>query len=342
MITKQDTTMLATFVGGAIAAYEIYRYFTRTQPSHLSDWVPVGRIKELYIYPLKSCRGKKVFSVFCDEMGVQHHENRDRMFLAVDQTGHFFTGRVKAQLLLVDATVEDGKLYLSYKEKKLEVDLNEVYQQRKVIQATLHENFRQDGLDCGDEAAKFMSEVLETESRLVVFTPGLYTARTCRPRKEWWRNPVPVRADDSYFVDLAPYMITTQESINELNQQLKREENPIDNVQFRGNIVIEKCQSAWDEDTWGELRFGDHPKATTLECFKPCTRCIFTTIDPKTAIRDPEQQPLKWLKEYRMPEGDLLQGLGAHPIFGVNAGAKIPGYIHEGQTVWARLKPTPF
>ncbi|CAJ0584304.1 unnamed protein product, partial [Mesorhabditis spiculigera] len=265
------------------------------------------------------------------------------MFLAVHPDGHFFTGRANPQLVLLDCFVEDGKIKLAYKGKTLEVDLEEVYRRKQVLPAELHAKLRQDGYDCGDEVAAFLSEVLEEDARMVVYSPELFTERTAIPNAGWWRNPVPTeRRDDSYFVDLAQFMITTKESLDEVNELLGRSENPINSVQFRGNIVVDKCSQAWDEDMWSELRFGDHSDSTVLQCYKPCTRCIFTTVDPETGTKDPAQQPLQMLKERRMAPPDLVKDLGKLPIFGVNAGTKIPGYIYEGQTVWARLKPCAF
>ncbi|KHJ91754.1 hypothetical protein OESDEN_08368 [Oesophagostomum dentatum] len=54
-------------------------------------------------------------------------------------------------------------------------------------------------------------------------------------------------------------------------------------------------------------------------------RCVFTTIDPKTGVKDPGMQPLKKLRQFRLaPEGPMRQQFKDSPIFGVNAGVDKP------------------
>uniref|UniRef100_W6NLF6 Molybdenum cofactor sulfurase domain containing protein n=1 Tax=Haemonchus contortus TaxID=6289 RepID=W6NLF6_HAECO len=85
---------------------------------------------------------------------------------------------------------------------------------------------------------------------------------------------------------------------------------------FRPVIVVDYC-AAWDEDKWIDLQIGE----ARLQCFKPCTRCVFTTIDPSTGVIDNELQKLKKLRQLRLaPEGPMRQQFKDSPIFGVNAG----------------------
>ncbi|KHJ91755.1 hypothetical protein OESDEN_08369 [Oesophagostomum dentatum] len=129
----------------------------------------------------------------------------------------------------------------------------------------LHQNLRTDGLDCGDEVARLFSEALdESDVRLLMYNKGLYTERTCVPQQDWWNNNVPKRKDDCAYADLAPYMITSQASLDDLNSKL---ENDVTSLHFRPVIVVDHC-AAWDEDKWIDLHIGD----VKLQCFKPCTR----------------------------------------------------------------------
>ncbi|KIH64960.1 MOSC domain protein [Ancylostoma duodenale] len=130
-------------------------------------------------------------------------------------------------------------------------------------------------------------------------------------------------------------MITTQASLDDLNSKL---ENDVTSLHFRPVIVVDQC-AAWDEDKWLDLQIGD----VKLQCFKPCTRCVFTTIDPETGTKDSDMQPLKKLRQFRLaPEGPMRQQFKDSPIFGVNAGVDRPGHIHVGQTVYARYKKSAF
>ncbi|PIO62258.1 MOSC domain protein [Teladorsagia circumcincta] len=107
---------------------------------------------------------------------------------------------------------------------------------------------------------------------------------------------------------------------------------------FRAVIVVDHC-AAWDEDKWDDLKIGE----TRLQCFRPCTRCVLTTVDPTTGIKDIDMQPLKELRQFRLaPDGPMREQLKDSPIFGVNVGVNKPGYIHVGQTVYARYKKSAF
>ncbi|KAK5968745.1 MOSC domain-containing protein [Trichostrongylus colubriformis] len=73
------------------------------------------------------------------------------------------------------------------------------------------------------------------------------------------------------------------------------------------------------------------------------SRCILTTVDPSTGTKNSDTQPLKKLREFRLaPEGPMRQQFKDLPIFGVNAAVDQPGYIHVGQTVYARYKKSAF
>lgn len=129
-------------------------------------------------------------------------------------------------------------------------------------------------------------------------------------------------------------MITSQASLDDLNSKLDQN---VSSINFRPCIVVDDC-AAWDEDKWLDLRIGD----VEMQCFKPCTRCILTTVNPETGTKDKDMQPLKKLREFRLGPGKLRQEFGESPIFGVNAGLVKTGYIHVGQTVWAKYKPSAF
>ncbi|CAD6194483.1 unnamed protein product [Caenorhabditis auriculariae] len=323
-----DKTLLLTCVVGSIITWNAYfrlkSLLKKVSAPGKDDWVPVGRVASLFIYPIKSCQAVQVFSYFCTELGPVSKQYFDRFFVVTDgRTGKFLHG---------SDSIKNG-----FDEKTVEVDLNKVREKNEVKTAKLHCNLRTDGIDCGDIAAAFFSAVIhEPDVRLLWYQNGMFTERTCVTDPDWWNNPVPKRVDDTAFADLAPYMITTEASLEDLNSKL---EKPVSSINFRPVMVVSDCP-AWDEDRWAEIRIGDDVR---LECFKPCTRCILTTVDPATGIKDGGMQPLKKLKEFRMaPDGKMRDSLKDSPIFGVNAGLVSPGYVHVGQTVWARYKPSAF
>lgn len=59
---------------------------------------------------------------------------------------------------------------------------------------------KQDGLDCGDEVGKFLTEYLHVvgkrDLRLLYFQEGLYTERNIKTESNFWNNnPVPKLTD---------------------------------------------------------------------------------------------------------------------------------------------------
>ncbi|CAJ0580301.1 unnamed protein product, partial [Mesorhabditis spiculigera] len=267
MNPKNDLAILSAFVGGSILGYKILKLILYRHRKSTEEWIPIGRIKELYLFPVKSGKAVSVFSMKCDFLCVSLESIRGRA---------------------------------------------------KIVQATLFNNQRQDGYDCGDEAAEFFTKVVEEHDN-------------------WWNNNVvPKREDDFPFSDATPYMITTQASLDDLNERLEKQ---VTNVRFRPNIVVEGCP-AWDEDKWDRLRFGARPDsdAAEMECYRSCDRCSMTKIDPEIGQKAAEE-PFKTLQSFRLPTDNMAKSIGKAPIFGVHTGMNRSGFLHVGQVVWAVYKP---
>ncbi|KAK6039120.1 MOSC beta barrel domain protein [Cooperia oncophora] len=194
----------------------------------LPELVPVGIVKELYVYPVKSCKGISVFSFFCNKLGVVSGENVDRQFVVVDgKSGKFYSGRKKPQMVLIECEVHDGILNVKTRDgNTLQVDIQKVRQKRVVRRAAFQLNLLADGLDCGDEAAEFFSKALEEQDvRLLMYSPDLFSERICVTQEDWWNNnTVPKRKEKSGFENLSPLMITTQGSLDDLNSKLENEQ----------------------------------------------------------------------------------------------------------------------
>ncbi|CCD66097.1 MOSC domain-containing protein [Caenorhabditis elegans] len=327
---------------GCLASSFIFYHTARQIYSYVSaksrEWVPIGIVKGLHIYPIKSCKPVDVFAFKCTKLGPMMEELEDRVFVLVEEsTGKFITARQKPKLVNVESYMTDGILEISVPgHPKLSVDLKKVVENGRTIRATLFDNLQQDGYDCGDEVAKLLSDYIEEPNyRLLFSKEGLYTERTCIPDDQWWNTPVPKRKDNSGFTDLAPFLIATEASLKAVNEKLDKK---VTMRNFRPSIYIEGC-AAWDEDKWAEIRIGE----AHLECFAPCTRCVLTTVDPEKGEMSKEMQPLKKLREFRLaPEGKMSKAHKDSPVFGVYAGTVNEAYIHIGQTAYVKYKPTVF
>ena len=58
------------------------------------EWVEVGEVTSLHIYPIKSCKGQAQESMKLDEYGAVN----DRRYMIVDENGRFVTQRQEAAL----------------------------------------------------------------------------------------------------------------------------------------------------------------------------------------------------------------------------------------------------
>ncbi len=100
---------------------------------------------------------------------------------------------------------------------------------------------------------------------------------------------------ETTFTDGYPLLVTLEASLEALNERLQA---PVPMARFRPNIVIAGTR-AWDEDGWQVLTIG----ALTCDVVKPCDRCVVTTVDQTSGMRDPGQEPLRTLTEFRRVEG---------------------------------------
>ena len=73
------------------------------------------------------------------------------------------------------------------------------------------------------------------------------------------------------FSNVAPILLTSDESLNALNKELGR--NKVDMRSFRPSIVV-KCCDAFEEDKWNTVRIGN----VILRKFKDCPRYIIIII----------------------------------------------------------------
>lgn len=86
---------------------------------------------------------------------------------------------------------------------------------------------------------------------------------------------------------MTSYHLINDASVDELNTKLQ---NPVSAYNFRPTIVINTAPLA--EKVWDWVKIGD----VVFRVAKPCTRCMLTTIDPETGIRDTNGEPLKCLR----------------------------------------------
>lgn len=140
-------------------------------------------------------------------------------------------------------------------------------------------------LDEGADAADWFSRYLGKPCWLVQFD----TASEVRPTPAEYS-----RGFKTMFSDEQPFLAISQESLDNLNKQLKE---PLPINRFRPNIFVENCEP-FAEDLWKTLRIN----GLTFHGVKLCARCKVPTVNQETGIAGNE--PTETLSKFR--SGDIL------------------------------------
>ena len=256
-------------------------------------------IAGLWVYPLKGAAGIAVRDWPLDTFGVAH----DRRWMVVDDSGKFVSQRSDAALGQVRTSLaEDALLLDSAAAGSLRLPL---VQSGSNVRARVWAD-EVDAIDCGAEAAAFITRHLGRPAR-IVFMPD----STVRPAPQQYA-PSGGRVS---FADAFPLLIIGDGSLTELNGRL---DTPISMLRFRPNVVVGGA-APHAEDSWRAIRLG------SVECdvVRPCARCVVPTIDPDTG--NGGRVPTRTLAAYRRWDG--------HIWFGQNAIHRSAGVLRAGDTV---------
>lgn len=262
------------------------------------------QLAALYRYPLKSAIGESLDRSRVDGLGLAG----DRRWMLVDaENGRFLSQRVLPRMtqLLARWQGEDRLRLSAPGMASLEVAV-----------PGAHANARQvsvwdDALrvpDAGDAAAAWVSELLDRPCRLVHLSPE--QARQVNPK---YAEP----GQRVAFADGFPLLLIGQGSLDDLSARVGR---PLEMRRFRPNLVIAGA-APYAEDGWRRIRIGE----LILRPVKPCTRCVITTLDPRTGERSVDQEPLATLARYRKGDKGVM--------FGQNLLVEGRGWLEVGMPV---------
>jgi uncharacterized protein YcbX len=257
-------------------------------------------ITELSVYPLKSAGGISPTRAELTPNGFRH----DRTFMLIRPDGQHLSQREVSRLALLRPAYDGTKLTVHA--PRMVTPL--VYEpwDGPALDVTVHRRHCQ-GIDQGDEAAGWFSDVLGVSCRLVRFT-GLRATRTGGGTLE--------------YADGYPLLVLSRESLDDLNERLA---GPLPMNRFRPNIVLEGL-GPHGEDKVSTLRIGE----VEVDLVRPCGRCVITTIDQETGRRT-DDEPLRTLAGYRT---QVLDG-DRRVLFGRLGIPRTCGVISVGDTVAA-------
>ncbi len=251
-------------------------------------------ITELFIYPIKSCRGIAVQSALVTPFGFEN----DRRYVLTDEKGKHVTQRTQPRLALVHTHIDGTTLSLSSPGMP---DIS--FDMRGDITAeetsvTLHKDTCT-GLAMDPSINKWFSSFLNIECTLNQYS----TAKPRIKESSYLGASIPVSYADGY-----PFLVVSEQSLNFLNTKLAA---PVTMTRFRPNIVVAGACLTHDEDLWNEVLIG---RDTILSGASRSPRCVMITVDPTTGVIDKNSEPMRTLATYRQEESGVLFGRNFVPI----------------------------
>ncbi|KGJ87842.1 MOSC domain-containing protein [Thalassotalea sp. ND16A] len=265
------------------------------------------QLSSIYSYPIKSTKGLALTSSLVTDTGLEH----DRHFVITDLNGKFITGRTKSKLVLVTCSITtDGLMVKAPGMAILHIDRTKLSARYQLISVWNDKILSQ---HCDDEIDLWFSTYINS------------------PCKVYFLGDKSERKVEGYnknlsFADGYPLLLLSEASLSWLNHKLPSE---INIEQFRPNLVVSNC-SAFAEDGWQKIRIGE----VEFVISKPCSRCVFTTVNEQTGIRSSDKEPMATLQNFRRADDRQV-------YFGQNLVALNQGIINIGDKVEVIATQTP-
>lgn len=243
-------------------------------------------LTDIYIYPIKSVKAISKPATLVEEQGL----SLDRRYMLIDFDGKFITGRTHPLLTQIDVQFSQQKLQLNAP-NMASLTIDPALFSTTMLNSQIWSD-KVEALHCHNDYDHWFSTYLAQYCQLVFFSQR---SERCVKNKE-----APVAFADGY-----PVLLINQTSVDLLNAKL---ENPVSALHFRPNIVI-KGDFPFVEDSWSRIKIGE----VEFEVSKPCSRCLFINIDPKTGIAT-NNEPLATLAKFRYHQGDIDFGQNLIPL----------------------------
>ena len=267
-------------------------------------------IKDLFIYPIKSCGGIWLEKFMLTESGPEH----DREFTIIDEkTGVIISQRTHPTLALVKPQFDpkSGGLILEAAgmqplvlplEEDQSSDLSSIQIHKDTCSARLMRS----------EYSEWFCDFLHTHCAIVRRDPNSPRIR----HADALGRKITVSFADGY-----PLLVTSVQSLAELNLRIAMNKGlriPMD--RFRPNVVIDRVYGPYGED---EIKPSTKIKAgmALIEAGKLCDRCPITTVNQATGTRS-FNEPLATLSKFRK--------VGSGVVFGRTFGVAEPGMVWVG------------
>ncbi|KAM6922165.1 molybdenum cofactor sulfurase [Lycodopsis pacificus] len=253
-------------------------------------------LTNIYIYPIKSCGAYEVHDWPVGPLGLLY----DRSWMVVNGNGVCLSQKREPRLCLVRPQVHlpSNKLLLQASGMDtISVPLENktpMHAHYRVCQSKVCGD-RVEAIDCGDEAASWLSDVLGQPCRLIRQSPDFTRDTKKRPSGAATATPLSLVNEAQYLMinrasaELIQKLMSSRQDDAE-GDQLLDTHNVIS--RFRANLVIAGVEP-FEEDNWPHLIIGN----TRFVVAGQCGRCQMIGVDQETGTKTKE--PLMSLSAYR-------------------------------------------
>ncbi len=284
------------------------------------------KVSELYVYPIKSCRGIGLSEARVNARGIEH----DREYMVIDaDTGMFVAQRQDNGLGIEIKSMCQVKTKLQPMNfiHIWAPEMRGVHINPKLAGSEMRVQVWKNGgilaYDMGDFLADWFTKFLSRER------PGKY--RLVRMTDDFIRR---AKIGDAQvgFADAYPFMGIGCSALGELNRRLAVKRHPeLPMNRFRPNIVFGDA-APHSEDHMKVIKIGDEG-GVILDGMTLCERCPLPCTDQEIAVRTKE--PSATWAEYRRGRhiGITDPTKQGAVFFGRNFNHRGPGYIKVGDYV---------
>lgn len=267
-----------------------------------------GYVSAINVAPLKSGRAIYMNRVWVNERGLAY----DREYMVVNKSGKFLSQRDVPRLALVTPRLNYEEEYIRFSAP----DMPDIFHPMAGrLRGSMGVNVHRDSCDAiygGAQIGQWFSEFLGIPRlELVRVDPD-------NPRRHF--SSALGREFPGNFQDGSHALIISRASLDDFNGRVAE---PLPMNRFRPTIEVSGIP-AYAEDGWG----GFHLRIGQMEMLGAnlCVRCVVTTTDQDTGLRDQRQEPLRTLATYRKTlEGEVVFGINCYIVKG--------GFVNVGDTV---------
>lgn len=274
-------------------------------------------ISELWLYPIKGCRGFSVSSATLAPTGLEVKGIGDREWMVVDADNEFLSQRELPKMAQIETRLSADTLRLKAPGM---LPLDVPFESEGDVLDVQVWNDQIAAVTQGDLPDTWFSEFLGMRCRLMRFDPQ---ALRISNRKYTGVLEAPYK-----FADAFALLVLSNAALSELNQRLTRKaQTPVTIERFRPNIVLDGVD-AHDEDYVDSFAIGQ----ARLRVVKACVRCTVPNVNPATG--ETGFEPGDTLATYR---NDAKAGgitFGVNAVVESGAGSE----MRVGDTVEANLR----